>query len=164
MFYNDYTDYQALSGLTLLNVEKAHIYGMELEARAWVAENLEIRGALGLLKSEIDKHSSNEGNQLPSAPETNAVLGFTQYIGDYWSLGGDATYVGQYYSDLSNADSVEVGDAVITDLRAEYTNGPLTVNGYIKNVTDENIVYYRTGLLATVGQSRTIGVSGTYHF
>ncbi|WP_417553605.1 TonB-dependent receptor [Marinomonas fungiae] len=164
LFYNDYTDYQALSGLALYNVERAHIYGFELEARKWVTDDLELWSALGLLKSKIDRNSNYEGNELSSAPETNAAVGFTQYIGEQWSVGGDINYVGQYYADLSNSADVEVGDAAITNLRAQYTVGQLTVNGYIKNVTDEDIVYYRTGLLATVGQSRTVGISGTYRF
>lgn len=163
VFYNDYNDYQALSGLALYNVEKAHIFGFEVEARTWATDDLELWGSLGLLKSKIDS-SSYEGNELSSAPETNAALGLTQYIGEHWSVGGDINYVGQYYADLSNSEEAEVGDATIANLRAQYTTGDITINGYIKNLTDENIVYYRTGQLATVGQSRTVGISGTYHF
>ena len=162
VFYNRYTDYQAAEGFTVVNVDEAHILGMELEAATWVTDSLELRGSVGLLGSKIDKNTSNEGNKLSSAPKSNLGLGFTQYIGDAWSFGADITYVDEYYSDLGNTNNATVGGYVITDARAQYTMGNFTINGYIKNLTDEDAVYYRSGVLASVGQTRTIGISALY--
>ncbi|MCV2401850.1 TonB-dependent receptor [Marinomonas sp. C2222] len=167
-FYNDYKDYQALSGFTIVNVESATTYGIELEAITWLGEDLEIRAGLGLLKSEINEYASNtsnEGNQLSSAPESNLSLGFTQYIGENWSVSADATYVDEYFSDLANTDSQKAGGFALFNTSAQYSFGDLTINAYIKNVMDEDAVYYRsgaTGALATVGQTRTYGINAIY--
>lgn len=162
LFYNDYTDYQALSGFTIVNVDAAHTMGAEIEVTTWATDNLELRGSIGLLQSKIDKNSTNEGNQLSSAPKTNLAFGFTQYIGDAWSFGADITYVGKYYSDLANSDNTIVGDYLITDAHAQYTVGDLTISGYIKNLTDEDAVYFRADSLASVAQTRTVGISALY--
>uniref|UniRef100_A6VS52 TonB-dependent receptor plug n=1 Tax=Marinomonas sp. (strain MWYL1) TaxID=400668 RepID=A6VS52_MARMS len=162
LFYNDYTDYQALSGFTIVNVDAAHTMGAEIEVTTWATDNLELRGSVGLLRSKIDKNNTNKGNKLSSAPETNLGFGFTQYIGDAWSFGADITYVGEYYSDLANSDTTTVGDYLITDARAQYTVGDLTISGYIKNLTDEDAVYFRADSLASVAQTRTIGISALY--
>ncbi|KZN13901.1 TonB-dependent receptor [Marinomonas sp. TW1] len=162
LFYNDYTDYQAASGFTVVNVDAAHTYGFELETSTWLTNNFELRGSVGLLRSEIDKNDSNEGNQLSGAPETNIGLGFTQYLGDNWSFGADANYVSQYYSSLDNSDANEAGNHTLLDARAQYLLGDLTITGYVKNLTNEDVVYYREGTIATVGQTRTIGISALY--
>jgi outer membrane receptor protein involved in Fe transport len=165
LFYNDYSDYQALSGFSVVNVDAAHTIGFELEASTWISKNLELQGSIGLLRSEIDEYASNttdKGNQLSGAPETNLGLGFTQYIGNKWSFGADITYVGEYYSDLSNTTNDMAGDYLITNARFEYVTGDLTINGFIKNLTDENILYYRADSLAAVGQDRSVGISATY--
>ncbi len=163
VFYNDYTDYQAgTSSFTIVNVDAATTYGMELEATKWLTENLELRGSIGLLKSEIDEDDSYKGNELTSAPESSLSIGFTQYIDTTWSFGADITHVGEYYSDLDNTSSSISGDYVMADARIQYMMGNLTINGYIKNLTDEDAVYYRGGVLAAVGQTRTIGINATY--
>lgn len=165
LFYNDYTDYQALSGFTIVNVEEAYTYGLELEASTWANDTLELHGSVGLLRSEIERYeaaTTSQGNDLSSAPESNLRLGFTQLIGDAWSFGADITYVGEYYSDLSNSADNKVGNYTVTDANVQYTNGALTINGYVKNLTDEESTYYRADSLAAVGQSRTIGLNATY--
>ena len=165
IFYNDYTGYQAFIDSTYIdNVDSAHTYGIEVEALAWATENLEVRGSVGLLRSKVDNYTSYEGNELPSAPKANLGLGFTQYIGDNWSFGADATYVGEYYSDLDNTEGYKAGDYTILDANMDYEIGNLLISGYIKNLTDEDIVYVTngSGSRAAVGQSRTVGLSATY--
>lgn len=165
LFYNDYSDYQALSGFSLVNVDSAHTIGFELEASTWLSDNLELQGSIGFLRSEIDEYTSNtanKGNQLSGAPETNLGLGFTQHIGNKWSFGADITYVGEYYSDLNNTNNDMAGDYLLTNARFQYVNGDLTINGFIKNLTDENILYYRADSLAAVGQDLSVGISATY--
>jgi len=162
IFYNDYTDYQALSGFEIVNVAAAHAYGLEIEATTWVTDNLELWGSLGLLQTEIDDSDDYQGNELSSAPGSNLALGFTQYIGNNWSFGADMSYVGEYYSDLDNSSDDKVGDFIIPNARLQYSNDSIIINAYIKNFTDETAVYYRESALATVGQSRTIGLNLTY--
>lgn len=165
LFYNNYKDYQALSGFTIVNVDAAHTIGFELEANTWLTDNLEIQGSVGLLRSEIDKYNSlsnYKGNQLSGAPENNFGLGFTHYIGNNLSFGADVTYVGKYYSNLSNTNNDMAGDYFIANTRLQYVTGDLTFNGFVKNLTGEKLLYYRTDSLAAVGQDRTVGISLTY--
>lgn len=164
LFYNNYSDYQAMYNDRINNIDSAHTFGLEIEAVAWLSDNLELRGNLGLLRSEIDEYETSKGNDLPSAPETNVSAGFTQYLGENWSLGADMTYVGEYYSGLDNNDEYKAGDYVRTDARIQYVNGNLTIDGYVKNLTDEDIIYQINGgraVRASVGQTRTVGVSAT---
>lgn len=163
IFYNDYKDYQAgTSSFTIDNVDESYTYGMEIEAITWLGDDLEIRGSIGLLESKIDEDGSYKGNELTNAPDTNVSLSFTQYVQDRWTFGADVTYVSEYYSDLDNTDGSIAGDYTLIDARTSYTFGELTINGYVKNLTDEDAVYYRGGALAAVGQSRTIGISALY--
>jgi outer membrane receptor protein involved in Fe transport len=165
LFYNDYSNYQAMYNDRINNIDSAHTYGLEVEATTWATDDLQLRGSIGLLRSEIDHYETSEGNDLPSAPETNLSLGFTQYIGEHWSFGADTTYVGEYYSDLDNTEDYKAGDYVRTDARIEYVNGSLTIDGYVKNLTDETIIYQINGgrsVRASVGQTRTFGLSATY--
>lgn len=165
LFYNNYKDYQALSGFTIVNVDAAHTIGFELEANTWLTDSLEIQGSVGLLRSEIDKYNSlsnYKGNQLSGAPETNFGFGFTHYIENNLSFGADVTYVGEYYSNLSNTNNNMAGDYFIANTRLQYVIGDLTFNGFVKNLTGEKLLYYRTDSLAAVGQDRTVGISLTY--
>ena len=167
LFYNDYSDYQAYTSYTLENVESVQTYGAELEITALATDDLELRGSIGTLQNKIsatsDDTSEWDGNKLTYAPELNLGLGFTQYIGDNLSFGADATYVSEYYSDLDNTEDYKSGDYIITDARIQYTVGDLTIDGYITNLTNEDVVYLiNRGTRASVGQSRTVGLSATY--
>jgi len=165
IFYNDFTDYQTQSGLDIKNVDEATTYGFEVEATTWANEDLELWASLGLLKSEIDKYTvtpANVGNNVSDTPETNASIGLTQYVNDDWSVSADTNYVGTYYSDLANSDSSKVGNYLITNAQVQYKFSDLTINAYVKNITNEDAVYFREGQVAAVGQSRTVGLSAVY--
>lgn len=163
LFYNDYRNYQAgTSSFTIVNVDQSYTYGLEIEGVTWLSNDLELRSALGWLESKIDGDDSYKGNDLTDAPNINLSAGFTHYWGDNFAWGADAVYVGEYYSDLDNSDDTKAGDYTIVDARASYTIGDLTLNAYIKNLTDESAVYYRAGSLASVNSSRTFGLSAMY--
>ena len=163
LFYNNYNDYQAVADSRISNVDKAHTVGIELEATQWLSEDLEIRQSIGFMKSEIDENTNYQGNDLPNAPEWNASVGFTKYIGNSLTLGADVTYVGGYYSDLDNTADYKAGNHTLLDTNVDYEIGNLLISGYIKNLTDEDIIYViNGGSRAAVGQSRTVGLSATY--
>lgn len=163
IFYNDYNDYQGISGYKITNVGQAHTMGLEVELAHWLTDSLEVRPALGLLKTEVDQDDNFKGNELSNAPELNASLGLTQYVGENLTLGLDATYVSEYYSDLENTSDYKAGNYTLLDTSIDYTVGDLLISGYITNLTDEDVVYLiNGGYRASVGQSRTIGVNLTY--
>jgi len=170
IFYNDYTDYQAYTDDELKNVNSVTTYGAEAELTTFLSNSLELRGSIGTLSTNINATSSDtsswDGNEVTYAPDLNLSLGFTQFIGGQWSFGADAKYVSEYYSDLDNTDTTTAGDYVTVDARIQYTNGDLTVDGYITNLTNEDIVYYDSGenswSTSWIGQTRTFGLSVTY--
>ncbi|GAB2644584.1 TonB-dependent receptor [Vibrio panuliri] len=167
LFYNDYTDYQAfVQSAYIANINDARTYGLELEANMWVTNSTQLRGSVGYLKSEVlSDDQSFSGSELPNAPEINVAAGFTQYIGENFSFGSDVYFVGEYYSDLANTDEYKAGDYVSVDARVQYVINDFVIDGYVKNLTDEEIIYFNnSGNRAAIGQSRTFGVSGTYHF
>jgi len=163
VFYNDYKDYQGISDYKITNVGEAHTMGLEVELSHWLTNSTVINPSIGLLKSKVDNDDSFQGNELSNAPDLNASIGLTQYIGDNLTLGADVTYVSEYYSDLDNTEDYKAGDYTIVDTSIDYTVGDLLISGYVTNLTDEDVVYLiNGGYRASVGQSRTVGVNLTY--
>ncbi|GAA0834253.1 TonB-dependent receptor [Marinomonas arenicola] len=166
VFYNDYSGYQAAENGHIYNLEGVYTYGAELEVVAQINPDLEINGSIGTLKTKINETSSDtsdwDGNEVTYAPDLNLGLGFTQFVGEHWSFGADATYVSEYYSDLDNDEEYTAGDYIVTNTRIKYELDNLTIDAYIKNITNEDIVYLSRSTTSSIGQSRTIGISATY--
>ncbi len=166
LFYNDYSDYQAYTDYELDNVASSHTYGAEIEVVALATNTLELRASAGTLKTKVDSTSSEnaswQGNELSYSPDLNIGLGFTKYIGESWSVGADSTYVSSYYSDMDNTESDKAGNYVTTNTFVKYTYKDLTIDGYINNITNEDILYQISSTGASVGASRTLGISATY--
>ncbi|MDN2662339.1 TonB-dependent receptor [Psychromonas sp. 14N.309.X.WAT.B.A12] len=163
VFYNDYRDYQGISDYKITNVDESHTMGLEVELAHWLTDSLEVRPAIGLLKTKVDNDDSFGGNELSNAPDFNASLALTQYVGENLTLGADVTYVSEYYSDLDNTDDYKAGEYAIVGANVDYTIGDLLISGYITNLTDEDVVYLiNGGYRASVGQSRTVGLNLTY--
>lgn len=174
-FVNDYADYQAFvseydSSLDdtlqyIENVEDALTYGVELEGDKWLTDSTTLRASVGYTQTEvISDDDSIDGNELPNAPSFNTSVGVTQYFSDRFSVGADVVYVGEYYSDLDNTSDYKAGDYVTADIRANYVIGDFTLDAYVKNLTNEDIVYYNNGATerVSVGQTRTIGFNATF--
>jgi len=167
VFFNDYSGYQASVNRRVQNIDESRTYGIELAGSVWATVSTQLRASAGYLETEIVKDdSAQSGLELPNAPSTNLSAGFTQYIGQNFSVGADVTYVGKYYSDLANDEDYTAGDYVTADARVQYTIGDFTLDGYVTNLTDEDVVYqYQTGgadVKASVGQTRTFGLNATY--
>ncbi|MDW6018089.1 TonB-dependent receptor [Vibrio plantisponsor] len=168
LFYNDYSGYQAYVDSRFDNIEESRTYGVELAGSIWVTTSTQLRASAGYLETKIVKDDVAEsGLELPNAPSSNLSAGFTQYIGQNFSVGADVTYVGKYYSDLENSEDYTAGDYVTADARLQYTIGDFTLDGYVTNLTDEDVVYQyqvssRGTTKASVGQTRTFGLNATY--
>ena len=163
IFYNDYEDYQGISDYKITNVAEAHTMGLEVELAHWLTDSLEVRPSIGLLKTKVDNDDTFGGNELSNAPDLNASLALTQYIGENLTLGADVTYVSEYYSDLDNTEGYKAGEYAIVGANVDYAIGDLLISGYITNLTDEDVVYLiNGGYRASVGQSRTVGLNLTY--
>ena len=167
LFFNDYNNYVAYDSSAdyFLNMADSHTYGIEFEGSYWVNDSIKLRGSYGYLVTEITSDdNSYKGNELTNAPDTSVALGVTHYIGEHLSYNADLYYVGDYYSDLANSDDYKAGDYVTANLSLQYAIGDYVIDGYIKNLTDEDVVYTVTSTRAAVGQSRTIGLNATYRW
>lgn len=163
IFFNDYEGYQDISDGRINNVDSAYTYGLEIEATHWLTNSLEVRPTVGFMKSEVNKDADYQGNNLSNAPELNASLALTQYIGENLTIGADITYVGEYYSDLNNTEDYKSGDYTLLNTAIDYKIGDMLISAYVTNLTNEDVVYLiNRGTRASVGQSRTVGLNVTY--
>ena len=168
IFYNDYSDYQAIVSSRFQNIDDARTYGIELAGSIWATDSTQLRASAGYVSTEIEKDdAAQSGLELPNAPDTNLSAGFTQYIGQNFSFGADVTYVGEYYSDLDNTSEYKAGDYFTADARVQYSIGDFILDGYVTNLTDEDIIYQYnvsngSASRASVGQTRTFGLNVTY--
>lgn len=157
----------------LRNVGDSQSYGLELESRAFVGNNLllEFGGTVG--RSEFTDAADPEtgaefsDNRLPYAPDVT-LRAAAEYVVPQTVLPGDlrfrisGRYIGETFFDdantLSQPDHVLVDGSV--DLALD--NG-VSFRAFVNNATDE---IYRTysfeqagGVFSSVGQERTIGVA-----
>ena len=172
LFFNDYTDYQALQNRRFTNVKGGETYGFEIDATAYLDDRLEVFGSLGLLHSKVTEANAEnpgiEGNEFSSAPDYTAGLGFKKTLDSGFFFGGDVSYVAEYYSDLENTKGLEAGDYLLTNLNAGYEADEYSIRLYSRNLFDEETIYRTNanwgGNSYWVGAPRTLGIVADYRF
>lgn len=167
-FYNQYDGYQALLNRRFVNIPKGKSYGLEVEAQVLVTPRLELFGSLGLLNSEVTEADAADpdivGNEFNYAPHLTANLGFKQHLESGLFFGGDISHISQYYSEIDNNEAFKAGKYTIANANIGFETARYTVRAYVKNLTDEEVLYYRTLDLAQVGWPRTFGITLDYRF
>jgi iron complex outermembrane receptor protein len=187
-FYYDYSDMQVFTFINtgglptqvLDNASDAEIYGVELEADWQATERLGFFLGLGLLDTELkDFQSVGEdysGNQLPLAPEFNAV-GMAFYdipldSGASVSLQLDFSYDDDVFFLPSNNPVFEQEGYGLVNARATFTssNDQWEIAAWGKNLTGEE--YYSAmfdfsdfGLVELMqGADTSYGIEATFRF
>ncbi|MBT9372938.1 TonB-dependent receptor [Rhizobium sp. CSW-27] len=157
-----------------INAEKAHAYGMEVEANYQLLDNLVLKAGVGLLKTEIDEIDSNvayEGNEFAKSPGYTLTLGASWDVTEALNLSGQARHIDGYYSDTANTAVYAVDPYTVVDVNATYkVREGLDVYGYVKNVFDERSPTYMqqnrgiggTEASMTAPRMFGIGVRGTF--
>ncbi len=176
LFYNDYEGYQALnSAREITNMEEVETYGLELQARALLWQNLEVTAGLGLLETEITEpgasYAAVTGNDLSTAPNVTGNVGLYYHFSDSFSAGLFAQYVDEYYGDLENTEERKAGDYTLARLTANYSGSAWTISAYVNNLFDEEAFTVREppgrgspdGLVGIV-TPRTVGFTVTFDF
>ncbi len=134
VFYNDYTDLQVpfiipgTDAAQIENVEDASTYGMELEAKFYAHEKLDLHLGLGLLKTKINDFSGNasiaagslDGNELSRAPAFTVGAGFVARPIDDLSIAFDMRYSDAYYSDEFNQARGKIDPYFTADAEISY--------------------------------------------
>ncbi|MNF77192.1 catecholate siderophore receptor Fiu [compost metagenome] len=172
LFFNDYTDYQALQNRRFTNIKGGESYGFEVDATAFLNQGLEVFGSLGLLKTKVTQaNAENPGiknNEFSMAPELTAGFGFKKSLASGFFYGADISYVGEYYSDLENSKGLEAGDYTLTNLNLGYETAEYTLRLYARNLFDEETIYRTNanwgGKSYEVGAPRTLGIVADYRF
>ncbi len=148
------------------NQGEGRSYGLELDARAALFDDLDIFGGLGLLHTEITEANAEEpdteGNRFGRDPSVTLNLGTEwrpRFI-DGLSVDTRVTYVGESFNDFENIDGQEIGDYILTDIGVSYVRDNVRGRLFITNILDEAGITARVGnRFAAVTPPRTYGLS-----
>ncbi|MFD2641943.1 TonB-dependent receptor [Pseudomonas japonica] len=191
VFYYDYADIQVnnvsvsngqvISLLT--NSGAGVIRGAEFEVQALPLQNLQLRGSLGLLHTELKDFSSPggpdySGNRIARSPSRTLSVGASYRIplegGDAVTLDNSWRYQSRiYFLPTAQEDhSVSQGGYTLGNASLTYHFGgrqDLDVSAYVNNLTDKRYKTDSVPLPFDVawdarGDRRTYGVSVTSHF
>lgn len=179
VFYYDYKNQQILTynpdfpGQTITeNTGKSHAYGAEIEARWRPIEELTLFSSLGLLKTRFDRAQTAagdlRGNEFPQAPAVTLAAGAVWRHRSGFFVGADASYTDGFYSagDLANTPSRHIKSFTLVNAQVGYENAHGTVTLFARNLLDKQYLTNidETGLSATIGDGRMIGLRGTIRF
>lgn len=157
-----------------VNAEEAHAYGAEFAVNYAVLDNLNLKAGAGIMRTEIDKMSSNtsyEGDEFQKSPGYTLTFGTSWDVTEKINLSGDVRYIDGYYSDDANTTAYWIDAYTIADVRASYKfNEKLEAYTYVKNVFDERVPTFKQynrgigGVEASMTSPRTfgIGIKGTF--
>lgn len=179
VFYNEYSDYQAPGygssahrrDYYIMNIDEVSSYGVELELSAQLTSHWRVSTNVGVLSSNIEQApvhiSGYQDNELSYAPDITAGIK-VDYTTDFGlAVGGDINYVGEYYNNLANDETMISGDYVLVNLHANYDFDSVSLRVYVNNATDEEYVHrFRSirATLAEVGVPLTVGATLDYRF
>ncbi|CAM5768869.1 TonB-dependent receptor [Bosea minatitlanensis] len=183
LFYTDFKNAQYFIPVVLatgvvqsygINAEKAHAYGLEVNADYRVLDNLTLKAGAGLLRTEIDKISANtgyKGNEFAKSPGYMLSFGVSWDVTSKFNVTGQLRHTDGYYSDVANTRLYLIKPYTIADLRASYQfTENLQLYGYVKNIFDARKPTYMQqnrgigGTEASMTEPRMIGVGlkGTF--
>ncbi|WP_066764919.1 TonB-dependent receptor [Sphingobium sp. CCH11-B1] len=189
-FYYDFSNIQASTSKSYgtsgaftsvrTNVGKARSYGGEVSIIAHPVEPMTINVGAAFLSTkilEIESASATEaarrlGNNLPQAPNMtlNGSISYDIALSDRVMVTPqvDARFVGKYYTELDNYQSI--GDYTLVNARIGVEiDKRWTVAAFVRNLTDEYYAFGLGGASATTktqlsGPPRTWGVSAGMRF
>jgi iron complex outermembrane recepter protein len=151
--------------------------GVELQATLFVANGfkLDFGGSYNDAKLSRDAPGLTtpafEGDRLPGAPRVNANFA-AQYdfnvAGHRAFVRADSFYTGEFYGDLLQTPALSAGEYVKVDARAGVAMKNLSLELFVRNLTNEDAFTWR-GLATTPAiayrlRPRTVGVQLGYSF
>jgi outer membrane receptor protein involved in Fe transport len=178
VFYAQYDDAQRSTNVegppgffttVYSNADKARATGLEVEAVYAVSETLTLRGALGLLDTEIEEFSISsdpiEGNEFQRAPPVSGTIAITWRPIDKLTLDWQTRYTDEYFSNDLNSPELKTESTAISDFQASYQLGSARIFAYARNVFDEDYVtYLYSTTLATLAESQRLGAGVEVRF
>ena len=179
VFYNEYSDYQAPGygpsahrrDYYILNIDEVSSYGAELELSAQLSSAWRVSANVGLLSSNIEQAPTHipdyQDNELSYAPDITTGIKVDYTTGFGLAVGGDINYVGEYYNNLVNDETMVSGGYALVNLHASYDFDSVSLRVYVNNATDEEYIHrFRSAraTLAEVGVPLTFGATIDYRF
>jgi outer membrane receptor protein involved in Fe transport len=172
LFVTDYQGQQVAapapsdpSDFIIINAARTRYYGTEASLIWKPSKRLELQASFGLLHSEIRDfgdpvNNVNNGNELDFAPSYTARLAATWRPVDRLELAAVARLSDGYFSDYENLQLDRVGASAMFDLRASMDLGPVTLFGYVDNVTNRfQVISSNAPFSRNVARPRTVGAA-----
>ncbi len=167
----------------ITNAGSATSDGVEFQASLFVANGLRLDFGGGYVKAELAEDATStsgqawhKGDRLPGAPKVSANIG-AQYefevAGHKAFVRADSFYTGKFYGDLLESASTMAGDYIKIDARAGIGIKNLSVELFVRNLTNEDAFTWRSTSPGTIATSpffgyrmrpRTLGVQLGYSF
>jgi outer membrane receptor protein involved in Fe transport len=159
------------------NAGRARSDGAELQASVLVAEGLRVDFGGSYTKARLAEDApalnAEKGARLPGSPKVNANLA-VQYdfllAGHEAFVRADSLYTGDFYGDLQESAQTRAGDYIKLDARVGVRLKSLSVEAFVRNLTNEAASTWRsvspqTGLFSDYRlRPRTVGIQLGYSF
>ncbi len=160
------------------NIGAAVSDGFELQASLYLLEGLRVDVGGGYTKARLSKDAPGffppafDGDRLPGSPKVSANLA-AQYefalAGHRAFVRADSFYAGKFYGDFQEAQLPAAGDYVKVDARAGLEIKSLSVELFVRNLTNDDAFTWRTirvgdPLFGYRLRPRTIGLQLGYTF
>jgi iron complex outermembrane receptor protein len=161
------------------NAGGARSEGIEFQASLYATQAFRIDVGSSFIHAELSKDApllpapAFEGDRLPGSPRVNASLAL-QYefnvVGYPAFVRADSIYVGSFYGDLQTSPKTRAGDYVKVDATARVAIKNLSVDLFVRNLTDaDNFTYHGVGGEGSAFfgyrlRPRTIGLQLGYTF
>lgn len=183
LFYTDFDNTQRSVDIVLrpgivesyvINVEKAHAYGLEAGLDYQALDTVKITLGGGLLRTEFDRFAASPsyvGKRFAKAPGAMASLGASWEIALDLNLTCSVRYVDNYFSDDRNTPRFAIKGYTLADARLAYRLGEhAEIYAYARNLFDQRSpIFAQANRVASVPdfdmtQPRTVGlgVKGTF--
>lgn len=188
LFYNDLSQAQRIrrfrftapngtpvTGTDIVNVTAAESYGAEIELSWRATDRLSARLGAGLLKTKILRTLPQDaaflGNEFQRSPGLSANAALDWRPVDGLQLSAQLRGSSGYFSDDANNPLLRIGSSTVVNARAAWSQGGVTVFGYVRNLFDSlNLTYLfepiftTTPTLATASDPREVGLGMELRF
>ena len=124
---------------SIKNIDEAKIKGVSL-ASDWVVNDYLFGGSYDYQKARDSSGGSNDGNFLPIRPKNKGLV-YVGYRLPSLDIRAEYQYVGDYYYNVSNADSQFVENYGLFNISGNYQLNPnLSITARLNNITNEKYV------------------------
>ncbi len=166
----------AVCGYTT-NAGTATSDGVELQASVFVTNGLRVDFGGGYANAQLSSNAPGlgpDGARLPGSPKVNVNLAVQQdfTVGGYRAfVRADSFYAGKFYGDLLESAGTVAGDYILLDARVGVAIRNLSVDLFVRNLTDEDAFTWRTATSSNANpflgyrlRPRTVGIQLGYAF